>query len=63
MSPYNPLFAVVILLICFVTAHLLGPKLIKLNYCNHFEGIDNLRGLLAVFILHTTNPIWRAITL
>jgi len=58
MSPYNPLFVVVILLICFVTAHLLGTKLIQFNHSNRFESIDGLRGLLAVFVFIHHSNIW-----
>lgn len=58
MHPLNPIFAIIVYLIAFVTAYLLNLKY-KITYNNsRYETIDGLRGFLAlgVFICHSS--IW-----
>lgn len=58
MSPLNPLYAVTIITIAYITGYLLNINIKKNDPDNRFNTIDGLRGFLAlgVFIHHST--IW-----
>lgn len=58
MNPLNPLFALIIYLIAFLTAYLLNLRFKIYDASSRFENIDSLRGFLAlgVFIHHAV--IW-----
>ncbi len=58
MTPYHPLFALVVFLIAFLTAYLINLKYQLKPAPNRYETLDGLRGLLAisVFIHHTS--VW-----
>ncbi len=58
MNPLNPIFAIIIYFIAFVTAYLINLKYKIKNDNSRYETIDGIRGLLAlgVFIHHSS--IW-----
>lgn len=58
MHPLNPIFAIIIYGIAFITAHLISIKYKIINTNVRYESIDGLRGFLAlgVFIHHAA--IW-----
>lgn len=58
MNPLNPLFAVTVMLIAFITGYLINLKFKINNVIGRYETIDGLRGFLAigVFIHHVS--IW-----
>jgi len=58
MSPYHPLFAIVVYAIAFLTTFLIQQRYKDKNASSRYETIDGLRGFLAlgVFIHHAT--IW-----
>ncbi|MDX2361469.1 MAG: acyltransferase [Crocinitomicaceae bacterium] len=58
MTPLNPLFALIVILITFLTGYLINIKYKVRTSSKRFESIDGLRGFLAisVFIHHST--IW-----
>ena len=58
MSPLNPLYAVTIITIAYITGYLFNLNIKKNDPDNRFNTIDGLRGFLAlgVFIHHST--IW-----
>jgi peptidoglycan/LPS O-acetylase OafA/YrhL len=56
MTPYNPIFAIIIFIIAYYSAYLIQRRFKLTTPEGRFEGIDGLRGFLAlgVFIHHST---------
>ena len=59
MTPSNPLFAIVILIITFLTGYLINLKYkLATPTSNRYEGIDGLRGFLAISVFIHHSNIW-----
>jgi peptidoglycan/LPS O-acetylase OafA/YrhL len=58
MYPLNPLFAVIIYSIAFFTAYLLNLRFPIVDNNNRNEGIDGLRGFLALGVFIHHSAIW-----
>ena len=58
MNPLNPLFAVVVMSIAFITGYLLNLKFKSNNSTTRFETIDGLRGFLALAVFIHHSAIW-----
>ena len=58
MNPLNPLFAIIVMTIAYITGYFLNQKIKNSHSKSRFETIDGLRGFLAlaVFIHHST--VW-----
>ena len=58
MTPSNPIFAVIILLITFCTGYAINLKYKFTPNSNRFETIDSLRGFLAISVFIHHSNIW-----
>ena len=58
MTPLNPLFAVFIFLIAFLTAYLLNLKYKNEQLSKRYETIDGMRGFLAIGVFIHHSSIW-----
>jgi peptidoglycan/LPS O-acetylase OafA/YrhL len=58
MNPLNPIFAIVVFFIAFVTAYLLNLKYKITNDNIRYETIDGIRGFLAIGVFIHHSSIW-----
>jgi len=58
MNPLNPLFALMVLIIAFITGYILNRKFTKNENSNRFAEIDGLRGFLAISVFIHHASIW-----
>lgn len=58
MSPTNPLFALIVILITFITGYVISLKYKLKTSPTRFETIDGLRGFLAICVFIHHSNVW-----